>query len=136
MEEIMMYSFRNEYPSEAKRVVKYWEYCTYELAVQLDDGKILIFDNMDHSIRKAPSYSEQLTEDEFKNEFGRRLQRLLYSKGMTQESLSEATGISQKMISQYITGQVNPSFAKVDKICRALGCSTDKLRYMDDHQLD
>lgn len=131
MDEIMLLSFEAEFPSEAKRVVRYWEYCTYELAVQLDDGKVLIYDNMNHSIRRAPTYGEELTEQELKTEFGRRLQRLLYSRGMTQEDLANVTGISQAMISQYITGRVNPSFAKVDKICRVLGCSMDKLRYMN-----
>ena len=131
MDEIMMRDFKMYFPSEGSRVVNYWEYCTYELAVQLDDGSTLIYDFMNKTIRRAPVYGEQLTDEECKNEFGRRLQRLLYSKGMTQEDLAEAIGISRTMMNQYITGRVNPSFSKVDRMCKVLNCSMDKLRYMD-----
>lgn len=131
MTNLMFEDFKMYYPLEGRRTLKYWENCTYELCVKLDDGEIFIFDYINKTIRRAPVYGEQLTEEECKNEFGRRLQRLLYSKGMTQEDLAEMTGISQKILSQYITGRVCPSFTKVDRICKALGCSMDKLRYMD-----
>lgn len=129
MDKLMMQDFIVRFPLEGARLIKYWRYSTYELAVQLDDGSVLIYDFIIKGIRRAPSYAEQLTDDECKKEFGRRLQQLLYSKGMTQEDLAEAVGTSQTIISQYVSGRVNPSFSKVDKICRVLNCSMDELRY-------
>lgn len=130
MKDLMFCDFNVHYPYYAKRVVEYWEYCTYELAVKMDDGIVLIYDHINKSIRRAPNYGNELTEQECKNEFGLRLQRILYSKGMTQEDLAEKTGTSRTMINQYITGRVAPSFPKVYKICRAIDCSMDDLCYI------
>lgn len=130
MKELMFYDFTVHFPSYAKEVVDYWEYCTYELAVQMEDGEVRIYDYMNKTIGRAPKYGDELTEQECKNEFGLRLQRILYSKGMTQEDLASAVGISQTMVSHYISGRVNPSFTKVYKICRAIGCSMDDLCYL------
>ena len=85
----------------------------------------VIIDNYKHN---ANFYN--MSEEECKNEFGTRLKRLIYYKGFTQEDLSNATGISKTMINGYITGKINPSFYKVDKICKALGCSMDRLRFV------
>lgn len=130
MKDLMFYDFGVNFPSYANRVIDYWEYCTYELGMHLDDGNEMIYDYMNKSIGRSPKYGDELTEQECKNEFGLRLQRILYSKGMTQEDLADAIGISRTMVNHYITGRVNPSFTKVDKICRALKCSMDELRYI------
>lgn len=130
VKDLMLYDFEVHYPSYARDVVDYWECCIYELAVKMYDGEVLIYDYINKAIRRAPSYGDELTEQECKNEFGLRLQRILYSKGMTQEDLADAIGISRTMVNHYITGRINPSFTKVDKICRALKCSMDELRYI------
>ncbi len=131
MKDLMMKDLEIYFPSEWRRTVDYWEYRTYELAIRLDDGGLFIYDHMNKTLRRVPKYGKRLTEDERKNEFGQRLRRIMYSKGMTQDDLSKATGISQTMISQYISGKVNPSFTKVDMICEVLDCTMDKLRYVD-----
>lgn len=103
---------------------------TDEVLVECKDGTMLMYDDMDHTIRRLPDDSSNLTEEECKWEFGRRLRRLMRVKGITQAELSEKTGISQYLLSGYITGKRSPSFYRVDKIAKALECSTDELRYI------
>ena len=130
MDKIMFDDFCVHYPTFCNRTIRYWVYCTYELEVELDDGDIILYDYINKTIRRAPKYEAELTEQECKNEFGMRLRRMLYSKNITREELEKSTGISQVMLSRYISGKVNPSFVKVYKICRAIGCSMDDLCYI------
>lgn len=81
------------------------------------------------TIRKLPRDSNNMSEEEYRIEFSMRLKKIMYRKGWTQDDLSEATGITQAMISRYISRKATPSFYNVDKIAKALGCSTDEFRY-------
>lgn len=132
MNKSMIENFEMFFPSLASMMVKYWSSSPYELIIELDDGVRFIFDDNDKSIRRLPKDSNNLSEQEFKNEFGTRLRRIMWYKGITQEDLSRATGITQTMISKYVTGHACPSFSNVDKICKVLGCSMDRLRYLND----
>lgn len=129
MTELMFEDFIVYFPSIGTHAVKYWESSTYELYVELDDGMIAIFDYTNKTIRWL-SQNDYTTEQKCKYEFGRRLKRLMFIKGVTQMELADMTGISQTLLSGYITGRVSPTFPKVDKICRALDCSMDELRYI------
>ena len=129
MTELMFEDFIAYFPSIGTHAIKYWESSTYELSVELDDGTIAIFDYTNKTIRWL-SKDDYTTEQGCKYEFGRRLKRLMFIKGVTQTELADMTGISQTLLSGYITGRVSPSFLKVDKICRALDCSMDELRYI------
>lgn len=129
MTELMFEDFIAYFPSIGTHAIKYWESSTYELSVELDDGTIAIFDYTNKTIRWL-SQDDYTTEQKCKYEFGRRLKRLMFIKGVTQMELADMTGISQTLLSGYITGRVSPTFPKVDKICRALDCSMDELRYI------
>lgn len=100
------------------------------LAVKLQDGSWVLYDDYAKTIRNLPKDINNMTEEECRNEFGKRLYRIMYLKGITQQELSDITGISQPMISAYVSGKVTPSFYKVDKIAKAIGCSADDLRYV------
>lgn len=129
MTELMFEDFIEYFPSIGTHAIKYWESSTYELSVELDDGTIAIFDYTNKTIRWL-SKDDYTTEQGCKYEFGRRLKRLMFIKGVTQTELADMTGISQSLLNGYITGRVSPTFPKVDKICRALDCSMDELRYI------
>ena len=129
MTELMFEDFIAYFPSIGTHAIKYWESSTYELSVELDDGTIAIFDYTNKTIRWL-SKDDHTTEQGCKYEFGRKLKRLMFIKGVTQMELADMTGISQALLSGYITGRVSPTFPKVDKICRALDCSMDELRYI------
>ena len=122
-------NFKMYFPSLSEDVVKYRIYNDYELVVEFADGDVWVFDDYVHNLRKLPSNPNDISKEECMTEFGTRLTRLMLLRCMTQEELSEKTGIAQPTLSSYINGRNIPSFYKVDKIARALKCSIDQLRY-------
>jgi DNA-binding Xre family transcriptional regulator len=98
------------------------------LIVTLDDGDRIIFDSFENTIRRIPRDSGHLSEIEARKEFGVRLRKLMFQRGITQTELSNCTNISQARLSDYITGKHSPSFYIVDKIAKVLECSTDEFR--------
>ena len=129
MSERLLARMESYYPSLRKEIVEYEAISDYELIVVLIEGGRFIFDSMDGTIRRLPSRSHAPNDEDYKREFGFRLKKMLYRKGMTMTELSAKTGITQPQISNYINGRNSPSFYKVEKIADVLGCSLDDLRY-------
>lgn len=112
-------------------ILEWEETAPFELTIILKSGRTVLYDDLTKTIRTLPKDSNNMTEEEIKIEFGKRLQKMMYLRGMTQTELSEQTGITQPMLSGYMNGRTMPSFVKVDKIARVLKCSVDDLRYLD-----
>lgn len=65
---------------------------------------------------------------EFNNAaFSRRLKALREERGMDQQQLADAVGLSKNMIARYELGSANPSADKVVRMASVLGCTTDVL---------
>ena len=126
----MFENFKMYFPSISREVVESYKNDDFSLILKTDVGETFMYDDFEHTIRLLPRDSYNLTEDQCKNEFGVRLRRLLYLKGMTQIELSERTGIQRTQLTNYILGKTSPSFYIVDKIAKGLGCSIDELRYI------
>ena len=62
-----------------------------------------------------------------RQEFGRRLQQKILSKGWRQSDLARATGIGKDSISHYIRGRSFPGPKALDGIAKALGVSVTDL---------
>ena len=122
-------NFHQRFPFLNKDVCKWTHTDDYEILVELRDGSSLLYDDIDGTIRKLPNDCNSMSESECKKEFGMRLRRLMMLRNITQEELSELTGIQRPAISNYMTGRTSPSFYNADKIAKALGCSMDELRY-------
>ena len=131
MKERFFDNFKMHFPITAKLTESYRKTGLYDLTVKLSDGTSVLYDDMQHSIRRLPKDCLKMTETECRREFGMRLRNLMFLKSITQTDLSEKTGISQTTISGYLNGKGTPSFYNVDKIAKALKCSTDDFRYID-----
>lgn len=59
--------------------------------------------------------------------FNENLRRIRRAKDITQESLSEKTGIHQTHISHYERGERKPSFDNLMSLANALECTIDEL---------
>lgn len=127
---MVLVNFKRQFPFIADDVAKYVDIGDTYVDVILIDGTRIIYDDLDNTIRHLPTNSSHITEEECKKEFGIRLRRLMHLKGVTETELSKKTDISPTRLSGYITGKNSPSFYKVDKIAKALGCSLDELRYV------
>ena len=128
--EKMFGNFAMRFPFIAEKVVEWSENSEYDITVRLEDSSMFLYDDIEGSIRKLPSDSRSLTKDECNREFGERLMRMMRRKAVTQEELSERTGIDQAQISRYLNGKNSPSFYIVDKIAKALNCSVEYFRYI------
>lgn len=101
-----------------------------ELILILENGDKVLYNDTNNSVRNLPSDIDNMSEYEFKREFGIRLKKLMNKKGITQEELSEITEITRPMISNYIRGKSLPTFYNMDRIAKALDCSTEEFRHI------
>lgn len=123
-------SYKLYFPSFYYDTIDVQQADAWTLFILLEDGSRYLYYYDDHTIRRLPRNPDKLTEEECRKEFSRRMSRVMLYKGITQQILSDRTGIPQSRISDYMTGKRSPSFYNVDKIAKALGCSMDKLRYI------
>ena len=124
-------NMQSYYPFLSERMVSYKTVGPYELIVRTNDGETILYDDANHSIRRLPRDSNNMTEQEVSVEFRQRLRRLMTRQGVSQLELSELTGIPQSTISNYLTGKFLPGFYNMDKIAKALKCSIDEFRYTE-----
>lgn len=80
---------------------------------------------MPRSVRQnsdpSPDDSHPLTPKHLtKQEFGRRLERIMLEKGMTQADLARASDLGRDSISIYIRGRSFPTPTSLQKLARAL----------------
>lgn len=69
-----------------------------------------------------------MTEQEWRNEFAKRLQAMMYQKKRyNKKQLAEASGLSSKTIGRYRRGERIPDGVAISKIANALECSPDEL---------
>lgn len=130
MDEQRLRRLKMYFPSLVEKAVEFIEY-EHDIIIKCNDGSSVLFDEETGTTRILPRDSNNMSDEEISREFVFRLRQALYRKNMTQDDLSRVTGIPQYLISNYINGKTSPSFRNVDKIARALGCSTDDLRYID-----
>jgi DNA-binding Xre family transcriptional regulator len=114
----------------AANTITYEELNDFELVAKMNNGVTVLYDDIDHCFRRLPTNSDDMTEEECRAEFGWRLRKIMFRNGITQEQLSERTGIAQSRISNYLRGKNSPTFYVVDRIAKALGCSIDEFRYI------
>ncbi len=123
-------SFKYEFPTIAERAVNYRDLGGYDLLVECEDGTAFVYSDFDKTYRRLPNDPFAMTDSERRYEFGTRLRRKMFVKRISQLELSRRTGISNVMLSRYINGKSDPSYITVEKICNALGCDMDELRYI------
>lgn len=129
LSDTMIENFKIDFPRDAVQIM-YYEPIGYDcLEIKLMDGTTIIYDNFNRSARNLPKDSHNITEEEFRREFGYRLRRIMEYKHITQVELSEKSGIPQCHISGYINGKRTPSSYNLDKLAKALRCSVDDFRY-------
>lgn len=66
-----------------------------------------------------------MSEIELLELFSKNLKQLMKEENINQNELADEIGVSQTMISRYISGQCMPSFLTVVKMSEALFCSLD-----------
>lgn len=122
-------SMRYYFPSIADKVVYYHEEGFLLLLVETFDNRVYIYDEIGNGIRQIHYDADNMTEEDFRYEFGWRLRRVMGYKVVMQNDLADMIGLSQSRISDYLRGARTPSFYIADKIAKALGCSVETFLY-------
>lgn len=118
-------------PDIYNRMVDWYSSDQGEITIKVEDGKKYAFD-FRHIDRPTliPSFLDsvaEIEEIEWRKNFARRLRRRMEYIGVSQEWLSEKTGISQVTISKYLNVKATPSGYNLERIARALGTSVGSL---------
>ena len=67
----------------------------------------------------------------WRKKFGDKLKRLIHIKGITQGQLAYELGISEVVLSRYITGTCSPDSYRIHQIARILDCDVNCLFDVD-----
>lgn len=101
----------------------------YDLLFIFKNGEKIIYDSFEQTFTTMKYDNDELTDEQFKKEFGNILRKKMNRKHITQEELANRVGTTQSMISRYIGGTTLPSFPMMIKLAKALGCTTDDFYY-------
>ena len=97
------------------------------IRVLMKDGSRYDFHAMSNTVRNVkdrPVHTDDLyDEDEWREIFSDRLAELMCAKRITQQALSEYTGLSKGVINKYVSGTSTPSGYALTKLARALDCT-------------
>lgn len=117
--------FKMYYPSIAEQAVSYKQKSIYVIFVTLHDGSVIEYNDLMNSFRTVVPYDG--SEESWKREFAHRLVEQMVDNGFDQSYLSEASGVSQQSISNYIHRKTMPTGFVIDKLARALHCEVSDL---------
>lgn len=117
------------FPSLCEEAIDIYENNPFELVLIMADGTRHSYYSLDKSIRTLPKGPE-LTEEEYRKEFGIRLSDILYRRGISQDELSRMADISRASINHYANGVTTPSYSNASRIARALHISLDAFTYV------
>lgn len=98
-----------------------------DLIITYKDGKRELFDMFENSRQYIPYETNALTEEEHRKQFPILLRKWMRRRFMNQKDLSEKLGISQQMVSKYLTGQAYPGYGRLKRIADALHCTVEDL---------
>lgn len=128
-------------PDVVKNMRGYRPMGDHKIRVELKDGSqfdYTFIGGYGRYVRERPKTRDAITRDYVHNDFADKLRNMMDRRGFSQLSLSEATGISQSVISSYLRrnkaydeysqkNPVNPTIDKVYLIAWALGCDPYEL---------
>lgn len=120
------------YPEFYQKTIECRPSGKYCVLASLNDGSRVEFNCLDKTIRDVTKlysreFTESMDESSWRKEFGRKLHRAITDRHMTQERLSELTGISRQMLSRYVSGASTPSGYILSRLAEVLDCDVREL---------
>jgi DNA-binding Xre family transcriptional regulator len=114
-----------------KESYKYIPRHGYIIRVFLNNGDYVDYDDRAGTFRYITKDSEhstcEITDEDCREIFSRNLSELMRAQGIGRSTLSDRTGLSQVMLSKYMTKKATPSLPNIKKIARVLNCGLEEL---------
>ena len=110
-----------------KRITRCWEYGDMDLIIELDNKRLMFYEfatTIFRVIRLFDGLSEP-TEEQWKKTFGYNLSEAIWHSKMYQYEVAKASGISEVILSKYLTGKAIPKIHTAERLARTLNCSVD-----------
>lgn len=126
--------FSMHYPVVADKVVDQIYIGDGECMFTLSDNykvRYDVFDNNVSYIYPRTGNPTRLTEEEWLQEFSRRLRKKMWMNDVTQKQLSKEINISERMVSKFVNGKKEPGYYIVSRIASYLKCDVRELTDFD-----
>lgn len=123
--------FKQYWPFEVDKVRDYRPRGERGIRIEMNDGRLVDYDIISHGMRPVRDYTanaiEEITDERCRESFAYRVIELMNSRGFTQQTLADYTGISKGAINKYVNKSATPSMTALRKIAYALQCTLDDL---------
>lgn len=113
------------YPEIADDIQSWYTSGDWEITLKLKDGRKWIFDGRDNVLIRIRD--DDIAQEEYVQEFSRRLNRKMRDAGIGTDELGERLGVSRATVSRYLNGHTIPSGYVIMRIAQILQCSTNEL---------
>ena len=119
--------FKTYHPYLAEGIEDWRPRGEYGIRVLMKDGTEYDYHSTSNAVRNVkarPMYKDDLYDEvEWRKIFSDRLAEYMAAKGISQQALSEYTGLGKATINGYVNGKVTPSAYALTKLARALDCA-------------
>lgn len=124
--------YASHYPNYAERTVDWYPSGQMEITVRLDDRTYWAFDMIGEQLRPLGRNADNseaidISEQDYRERLAMNIRKKIYNMAWNQEELANRSGISIITINKYVNAKATPSAYNVDRIARALQCSTLEL---------
>lgn len=122
--------FKELFPSYSDEICDVRGIGDMEVIFYMYDGSKVIFDELDDSamfIEKDKYNKDELTDEEWLQEFSRKLKRKLKIRNITRHELADKMGLSYNSICRYSRGEHIPNVLVINKMAKILDCTVEEL---------
>ena len=127
----MLSAYKLWFPNLYDKTIDCWQTGINTILATLNDGSKIEFNSQTNTMRDVTSlYSttvSKMDEESWRKEFGRQLRRAISDKGITQEQLSDISGVSKQRLTRYVRGQSTPSGYVLSRLSEILDCDSREL---------
>ena len=122
--------FKMMFPVYNDKIIDYVDIRDMETIFYMKDGSKVIFDALDRTaiyIKPRTDSDAELSEEEWRKEFSRKLKRKLAMRNISQKNLAVQTGMPYNTVCRYARGDRTPDIFIIKKIAKALNCEVVEL---------
>lgn len=102
----------------------------YDVLIIFNDDTMYIYDTFLNMYRIIRYKTPELTEEEWRFEFGRRLHDILQRKCITETDFAKMLKIQLPALNRYIRGKITPNAYMLNKILTILDIRADELLFV------